>query len=69
MHRRVRPRAERGIRFDDAELAITWPLSEVLVSEKDRELPGFAEFRAAQEAEGAAAAGGRSGARPEGGRA
>ncbi len=44
--------AERGIRFDDGELAITWPLSEVLVSEKDRELPGFAEFRAAQEAEG-----------------
>ena len=67
--------AERGIRFDDAELAITWPLSQVLVSEKDRELPGFAEFRAAQEAHGGAsgpaAAGGSGaggGARPEGGR-
>ena len=44
--------AERGIRWDDGELAITWPLSEVLVSEKDRELPSFAEFRAAQAAEG-----------------
>ena len=46
--------AERGIRWDDGELAITWPLSEVLVSEKDRELPGFAAFRAAQAGEGAA---------------
>jgi dTDP-4-dehydrorhamnose 3,5-epimerase len=50
--------AERGIRWDDGELAITWPLSEVLVSEKDRELPGFAAFRAAQAAEGVAGPGG-----------
>ncbi|MFP4011820.1 MAG: dTDP-4-dehydrorhamnose 3,5-epimerase [Spirochaetaceae bacterium] len=47
--------AECGIRFDDAELAVTWPLTEVLVSEKDRGLPGFAEFRAAQVAEGGGA--------------
>jgi dTDP-4-dehydrorhamnose 3,5-epimerase len=38
--------AERGIRFDDPELAIEWPLSEAIVSEKDRELPSFAEFKA-----------------------
>jgi len=38
---------EGGIRWDDPDLAIDWPISEdeVIVSEKDRELPMFREMK------------------------
>jgi dTDP-4-dehydrorhamnose 3,5-epimerase len=38
--------SERGIRYDDAALAIDWQLSpeEVIVSEKDLILPSFDEI-------------------------
>lgn len=36
--------AERGIRYDDGELAIEWPLGEVLVSEKDAALPSLSTY-------------------------
>jgi dTDP-4-dehydrorhamnose 3,5-epimerase len=38
--------SERGIRYDDATLAIDWQLdpSEVLVSQKDLVLPSFNEI-------------------------
>src|SRR5690606_7238517 len=35
------PGAERGIRWDDAWLAIAWPLPVSVVSEKDRSWPDF----------------------------
>jgi dTDP-4-dehydrorhamnose 3,5-epimerase len=35
------PDAGRGIRFDDPDLAIHWPLSVTRISEKDRTLPGL----------------------------
>lgn len=41
------PGAERGIRFDDPELGIAWPLPHPTVSAKDARLPTFTEFRAA----------------------
>jgi len=37
---------ERAIRWDDPELAIAWPHSEPLLSERDREAESFAAFRA-----------------------
>ncbi|MFP4068381.1 MAG: dTDP-4-dehydrorhamnose 3,5-epimerase [Spirochaetaceae bacterium] len=40
------PATERGIRFDDPELAIAWPLPSPIVSTKDLGLPSFAAFRA-----------------------
>lgn len=36
---------ERGIRFDDADLAINWPVADLVVSEKDRVLPTFIQTR------------------------
>jgi dTDP-4-dehydrorhamnose 3,5-epimerase len=36
------PAAERGIRWDDPDLAIAWPLREVMVSAKDSGLPRLA---------------------------
>jgi dTDP-4-dehydrorhamnose 3,5-epimerase len=39
------PKTEGGIRFDDPELNITWPVLEgAIVSAKDRVLPTFAEY-------------------------
>jgi dTDP-4-dehydrorhamnose 3,5-epimerase len=40
------PSGEGGIRWDDPELAIAWPLGAPLVSSRDRQLPSFAEYRA-----------------------
>lgn len=37
------PSLEGGIRFDDPELAIPWPVKEPLLSPKDRDYPGFRE--------------------------
>ncbi|WP_319559797.1 dTDP-4-dehydrorhamnose 3,5-epimerase [Marispirochaeta sp.] len=36
--------ADAGIRWDDPEIAIDWPLNEVLVSDKDRCLPFFKDL-------------------------
>jgi dTDP-4-dehydrorhamnose 3,5-epimerase len=37
---------EAAIRWDDAELAIAWPLrNQLIISQKDREAPGFAEMK------------------------
>ncbi len=33
------PPGERGIRFDDPALGIQWPITDAIVSEKDRALP------------------------------
>jgi dTDP-4-dehydrorhamnose 3,5-epimerase len=38
------PHAARGLRFDDPELAIDWPIAERIVSRRDRELPFIAGF-------------------------
>jgi dTDP-4-dehydrorhamnose 3,5-epimerase len=40
------PETEGGIRYDDAELAIEWPLDNPTVSARDRSLPSFADYRA-----------------------
>ena len=37
---------EGGILWNDAELAIPWPVDNPIVSERDRQLPSFAEYRA-----------------------
>jgi dTDP-4-dehydrorhamnose 3,5-epimerase len=36
-----KPEAERGVRFDDADLAIPWPIRPELVSQKDQSWPKF----------------------------
>ena len=41
--REYEPGAERGVRWDDPDLAIDWPLRDVKVSEKDAVLPGLAD--------------------------
>jgi dTDP-4-dehydrorhamnose 3,5-epimerase len=37
---------EGGILWNDAELAIPWPVDNPIVSERDRQLPSFADYRA-----------------------
>ncbi|MEO8085667.1 MAG: dTDP-4-dehydrorhamnose 3,5-epimerase [Bacteroidota bacterium] len=37
--------AETGIRFDDRELSINWNITNPVVSEKDRELMSFADYK------------------------
>jgi len=37
---------ERGIAWDDAELAITWPVTEPLLSDRDRAAPSLADYLA-----------------------
>ena len=36
---------EGGILWNDPELAIPWPISAPIVSDRDRALPPFAEYR------------------------
>jgi len=38
-------KGESGFRWDDPDLAIPWPIQNPIVSEKDRILPTFREFR------------------------
>lgn len=38
------PAADRGIRFDDPDINIVWPLAEFVVSEKDQILPFLKEI-------------------------
>ena len=40
------PAHDRGVRWDDPDLAIPWPVREPVVSTRDRGLPRFAELRA-----------------------
>jgi dTDP-4-dehydrorhamnose 3,5-epimerase len=35
------PDRERGLRYDDPQLAIPWPISPVIVSDKDRAWPDY----------------------------
>jgi dTDP-4-dehydrorhamnose 3,5-epimerase len=36
----------RGVRYDDRRLAISWPLPEVIVSDRDLSLPAFGDVAA-----------------------
>lgn len=38
------PGADRGIRWDDPEIAIQWPAEVRQMSERDRELPAYSDF-------------------------
>jgi dTDP-4-dehydrorhamnose 3,5-epimerase len=40
------PHEDRGIRWDDPTLAISWPITEAILSDKDRSLPPLAEVPA-----------------------
>ena len=40
------PEGEGGIRYDDPELAVDWPISDPLISARDEGLMSFAEYRA-----------------------
>jgi dTDP-4-dehydrorhamnose 3,5-epimerase len=40
------PRGEGGIAWDDPDLAVPWPIDDPVISDRDRSLPGFAEYRA-----------------------
>ncbi|MBV8940033.1 MAG: dTDP-4-dehydrorhamnose 3,5-epimerase [Alphaproteobacteria bacterium] len=40
------PGGEAGIRFDDPALAIPWPVVDPILSDRDRALPGWEEYRA-----------------------
>ena len=39
------PAGERGIAWNDPEFAVEWPLSDPLVSARDKEQPSFAEYK------------------------
>lgn len=41
MSERYRPGLERGVRWNDPALAIAWPLSDPILSDRDRALPLF----------------------------
>jgi len=36
---------ECGIRYDDPEIAVTWPVSNPIVSDRDKTAEGFADYR------------------------
>jgi dTDP-4-dehydrorhamnose 3,5-epimerase len=38
------PEGESGIRFDDGQLGVKWPLAEPIVSERDRNLPDWQHY-------------------------
>ncbi len=38
------PECERGVRWDDPDLDISWPIAEAILSEKDRRHPALAEL-------------------------
>lgn len=40
------PESARGVRWDDPELAVKWPLNNVTMSERDRHLPRVGNIRA-----------------------
>ena len=40
------PATEGGIRWDDSDLKIQWPLAKPTISARDQELPSFAQYRA-----------------------
>jgi dTDP-4-dehydrorhamnose 3,5-epimerase len=40
------PSGEGGIRWNDPDLALDWPISDPTVSARDMVLPTFAEYRA-----------------------
>lgn len=37
------PKDEQGLRWDDPDIAITWPVENPILSEKDKELPNLAD--------------------------
>lgn len=39
------PQGEGGLRFDDPEIGIRWPIADPLPNDRDRALPGFAHYR------------------------
>jgi dTDP-4-dehydrorhamnose 3,5-epimerase len=39
------PELARGLRWDDPAVAIRWPLTEVIVSERDRNLPDLGKLK------------------------
>ena len=43
-----RPEAELGVRFDDPDVGVRWPLGEPLVSPKDRTLPFLRDIAASR---------------------
>jgi dTDP-4-dehydrorhamnose 3,5-epimerase len=38
------PEAARGVRYDDPDLAISWPLADAIVSDRDLQLPRLAKM-------------------------
>jgi dTDP-4-dehydrorhamnose 3,5-epimerase len=40
------PRGEGGIAWNDPDLAVPWPISNPIVSDRDRAMPSFASYRA-----------------------
>ncbi len=36
---------EGGIRYDDPDLSVDWPLKNPLISERDKQLPSFSEYK------------------------
>ena len=36
---------EGGIRFDDPEIALTWPIANPLISDRDKNLMSFADYK------------------------